>query len=185
MSQEGNYNYNPPAFDGDLVGPNGTWYTYSLQSNGNVWSTYVDGVLFGSVNLGVSNSGGNTPSAHAEVPGTLTTQIILGPVEFRDLAYRDTNNVWYNVSSATAYIGYGVGSDTVPSDAFPYGIQLVGVNDWLAGTGPAFVSQAGNGQLLWVGSRVIPEFPITQLPVLILCLTLVSILVRKKPRVHM
>jgi hypothetical protein len=140
-------NYNPADFEGDNVGPNGTWYTYSLQSNGNVWSTYVNGVLYGWVNLGTSNSGGNPPYAIAEVDA-YTTKTILPPVEFRYLAYRDTNDVWHNVSSATAYIGYAYGSERVPSGEFPnYGVQVVGVNDWLAGSG---LPQRGNGQLLWL-----------------------------------
>lgn len=168
-------------FEGDEVGPNGTWYTYSLQSNGNVWSAYINGVLDGSVYLGTANSGGNTPYAVAETPGTLTTHIILGPAEFRNLAYRDTNSVWHNVSAATGYIGYAVGSGRLPADeSFPYGLQVLGVNDWLAGSG---LTQTANGQLLWddgkLMSSAVPEFPITQLPTPIMCLTFVSVPVRK------
>ncbi len=154
-------------FEGDEVGPNGTWYTYSFQSNGNVWSAYVNGVLEGLVDLGTSNSGGSTPYALAEVEGAYTTNIILGPAEFRNLAYRDTNYAWHNVSSASGYIGYGVGSGRLPSgENIPYGLQVLGVNDWLAGSG---LPQTGIGQLVWDDGKVIvssavPEFPITQLP---------------------
>jgi hypothetical protein len=143
-----------------------------------MWYFYIDGVLDGSYNIGVSNSGGSTPYAYAEVEGAYTTSIILGPAEFRNLMYRDTNNVWQKVSSATANIGYGAGSGTLPPSAsFPYGVEVVGANDWIAGSG---LSQATNNQLLWVGSTVMPEFPITGLPALTLCVTLVLILVREK-----
>jgi hypothetical protein len=153
-------------FEGDEVGPNGTWYTYSFQSNGNVWSAYVNGVLEGSVDLGIANSGGNTPYALAEVEDAYTTNIILGPAEFRNLAYRDTNYVWHNVSTASGYIGYGVGSGKLPSrENIPYGLRVLGVNDWLAGSG---LPQTESGQLVWndgkvIVSSAIPEFPITQL----------------------
>ena len=164
-------------FDGDEVGPNGTWYTYSLQSSGNVWYAYVNGVLDGSVDLGTANSGGNAPRAIAEVEDAYTTNLILGPAEFRNLAYRDTNNLWHNVSAATGSIGYGVGSGTLPlNEKIPYGLQVLGVNDWLAGSG---LPQTWNGQLLWAESTAVPEFRTTQLPTLSVCLTFVSALARK------
>jgi len=153
---------------GDEVGPNGTWYTYSLQSNGNVWSTYVNGVLAGSADLALSNSGGNHPSAVAEVPRALTTDIILGPVEFRNFAYRDTNNEWHDVSSATAHIGLGAGSGTLPPGVNnPYGLQVLRANDWLAGSD---LPQPVNNQPIWTGSTAMPEFLITRLSVPVLCM---------------
>lgn len=132
------------------VGPDGSWHTYSLQSSGNTWYTYVDGVKVGSYDLGVSNSGGNTPYAVAEVyGGVVVTNIILGPAEFRNLAYRDINSVWHNVSAAIGYIGLGAGSGTLPSgENIPYGLQVLGPSDWLAGSG---LPPAKNGQLLWAG----------------------------------
>jgi len=143
------------TFQGDFDGgevANGTWHTYSLQSNGNVWSAYVDGVLDGSVGLGASNSGGHTLHAIAEVEDAYTTNIILGPAEFRDFAYRDTNSIWHNVSAAIGSIGYGVGSGGLPlNEKIPYGLQVLGVDEWLAGSG---LPQTGNGQLLWDDGRI-------------------------------
>jgi len=166
-------------FEGDEVA-NGTWNTYSFQSNGNVWSAYINGVLDGSVDLGVSNSGGKTPHAIAEVEDAYTTNTILGPAEFRNLAYRDTSNVWHNVSAAVASIGYGVGSGALPSyERIPYGLRVLGVNDWLAGSG---LPQNGNGQVLWNDgkmSNTVPELPITQLPTITICPSFVSAPVRK------
>jgi len=162
-------------FEGDEV-TNGTWYTYSIQSSGSVWSTYVNGALEGSVDLGASNSGGNTPRAIAEVEDAYTTTVILGPTEFRNLAYRDTSNVWHNVSAAVASVGYGVGSGALPSnEKIPYGLRVLGVNDWLAGTA---LPQSGNGQLLWdngkTTSNVGPE-----LCAITICLQLASAPVSK------
>jgi hypothetical protein len=131
------------------VGPDGSWHTYLLQSSGNTWYTYVDDVQVGSYNLGVPNSGGNTPYAVAEVNDVVTTNIILGPAEFRNLAYRDINSMWHNVSAATGYIGLGAGSGTLPSgESIPYGLRVLGPSDWLAGSG---LPQVENGQLLWAG----------------------------------
>lgn len=133
---------------GSEVGSNGTWSTYSIQSKGNFWFAYIDGVLIGSVNLGTSNSGGNTPYAIAEISDTLTTRTILGPVEFRNLSYRDMNNVWHPTSEAIAYAGYGAGSGTLlpTGERFSYGLQIIGVNDWLAGSG---FQQTYNNTIVW------------------------------------
>ena len=139
-----------------------------IASNGNVWSTYVNGVLAGSADLALSNSGGNHPSAVAEVPRALTTDIILGPVEFRNFAYRDTNNEWHDVSSATAHIGLGAGSGTLPPGVNnPYGLQVLRANDWLAGSD---LPQPVNNQPIWTGSTAMPEFLITRLSVPVLCM---------------
>jgi hypothetical protein len=158
-------NQGSSAFLGDYygwpVGPNGTWWTYSLQSYGDVWSAYIDGVIDGSVNLGASSSGGNPYAlyAFAEVSHVYSTNIPLGPVEFRDLAYRDTSNVWHNVSEGLASMGYGAGSAIGPTGAsFPYGLEVLGVNDWIVGSG---LPSTLNYTTIWSGSAVIPEFPTT------------------------
>ena len=165
------------------VGSDGSWHTYSLQSNGNTWYTYVDGVQVGYYDLAMSNSGGYTPFAFAEVAGVITTNIILGPVEFANLSYRDMNNVWHLAPEAFAWMGYGAGSGIPPAGMhFPYGLQVLGVNDWVAGSG---LPMTDNYTTIWNGSTAVPEFPAAQLPVLIVCLTLVSILSWKKPRAPM
>jgi len=144
--------------EGEAVGPNGTWYTYSIKSNGDTWFAYVNGMLEGSYDLGASSSGGNTPYAVAEVEGAYVTNIPLGPVEFRNLEYRDVNGIWHNVSSAVAWMGYGVGSGMLPSDArFPYGLKVLGVNDWIAGTG---LSTAYNNTSIWSASSAFSPAPI-------------------------
>lgn len=143
-------------FEGQEVGPNGTWYTYSIESNGNTWYAYINGIVDGSYDLGASNSDGNTPYAVAEVEGAYVTNIPLGPVEFRNLEYRDTNSVWHNVSNAIAWMGYGVGSGALPPGThFPYGLEVIGVNDWIAGTG---LPTTYNNTSIWSDSGTTPEF---------------------------
>lgn len=134
-------------FEGDEVGPNGTWYTYSMYSQGTTWSFYINGVLDGSYAVGLSSGNSNWLSAVAEVSAATTTHNALGPAEFRDFRYRDANNQWHNVTSALAYVGLGSGSGTLPpSIVNPYGLQVLSNNDWLAGSG---LPQAQNNQLLW------------------------------------
>jgi len=162
----------------EQVGPDNSWHTYSLQSNGgNTWYTFVDGTQVGSYDMGASNSNGNTPYALAEVTDVVTTDIVLGPVEFANLSYRDMNNAWYPVPEAFAWMGYGAGSGILPSGMnFPYGLQVLGVNDWIAGSG---YSLADNYTTIWNKSGVVPEFPSTLIPTLILSLALPLILLQK------
>lgn len=137
-------------FQGDEVGPDGAWYTYAMWSQGDTWSFYINNILDGSYNVGASSSSG-TLSAVAEVEGAYTTHTILGPTEFRDFAYRDTNNVWHNVSSAIGYVGLGAGSGTLPSEITnPYGLQVLSTNDWMAGSG---LPQIRNNQVLWANAQ--------------------------------
>lgn len=148
--------------EGGPVGPNGTWYTYSIESNGDTWYAYVNGIVDGSYDLGASSSGGNTPYAVAEVEGAYVTNIPLGPVEFRDLEYRDMNDVWHNVSAAVAWMGYGVGSGMLPSGAhFPYGLEVLGVNDWIAGTG---FPTTYNNTSVWSTTGAVPVIPDNSVP---------------------
>jgi hypothetical protein len=148
--------------EGQEVGPNGTWYTYRIESDGDTWYAYVNGIVEGSYDLGASNSAGSMPYAVAEVEGTYVTNIPLGPVEFRDLEYRDMNSVWHNVSDADAWMGYGVGSGTLPTGThFPYGLEVIGVNDWIAGTG---LSTTLNNTSVWSQSSAVPALSSASVP---------------------
>jgi len=166
--------------NGAPVGPNGTWYTYSIEGKGNTWYAYINGILDGSYDLGASNSGGNAPYAVAEVEQAYDTNIPLGPVEFRELEYRDMNNLWYNVSAAVAWMGYGLGSGTPPTGMnFPYGLEVIGNNDWIAGTG---LPPTYNNTSIWTNSAAAPEFSVTSAHALIVSLYPTATLLRKFPK---
>ena len=144
-------------YEGETVGPNGTWNTYSIRSVGNTWYAYVNGVADGSYDLGAQNSGGYTPYAIAEVEGAYDANIPLTQVEFRNLEYRDMSSVWHNVSDAVAWMGYGVGSGMLPAGTrFPYGLEVIGVNDWIAGSG---LPTTYNDTSVWSGSEAVPQLP--------------------------
>src|SRR5208337_5026819 len=73
----------------------------------------------------------------AEVVGRETDNV-LGPVEFRNLSYRDSNLVWHAAAVGLPLCCYGQGSATLPTSIpYPYGLWSVpGDNDhWLAGSG--------------------------------------------------
>jgi hypothetical protein len=136
----------------------------------------------GSANLGTSSSGGNTPYAFAEVSEAYSTNIPLGPVEFRDLTYRDANNVWHNVSDGLGWMGYGAGSAIAPASAsFPYGLKVLGVNHWIAGSG---LPLTYNDTTIWAGSAAAPEFPTTSIlsTIILLVSTLVIVSNGRKMR---
>lgn len=115
---------------GGAIAPNGTWIKFVVASTGTAWSAYVNGQKVGSVDLGIRDSKGLTPYAVAEVAGTTRTSNALGPVEFRNLTYRDTGGIWRIAPVGKAYIG------NVPSASNHYGVKgLPGEdNHWLAGS---------------------------------------------------
>ncbi len=122
--------------DGDVIGPNGTWVTFSLTASGTVWSAFVNQERVGSIDLKASNSGTNGPYASAEVAKVRETDNVLGPVEFRNLQYRDTSSEWHTVNSGVSNCCYSAGSDTFEG-SYPYGVEgILGENNhWLAGSG--------------------------------------------------
>lgn len=129
------------------AGSNGTWHLYSiLPSESSNWSFVVDGVTIYSSNFPSSTS---TSPAHlvAEMAsGPYLSQ--LGPVEFRDLAYLGSDDLWYPTSSLSLIDGCGA-ADTGPcSISNAYGIQPVGANDVVAGS-YASLSALASGQILW------------------------------------
>ena len=118
---------------GSVLSPNGTWVKFALEASGTVWFAYVNGQNVGSVDL--QQGSGYRVSAIAEVAGTKYTYEQLGPVEFRNLEYRDSSSSWHNLETASAYVGYGVGSAHPDVDEPYYMFAKVGVNNyWLAGS---------------------------------------------------
>ncbi len=135
--------------EGNVIGSNGTWYQFSLASAGNVWSAFVNGQQVGSIDLGISNSGGSSLYAVAEVAGTMRSDNILGPVKFRNLQYRDAFNRWHDATIGLSVCCFSAGSDTY-SGAYAYGVQSIpGQNNtWLAGSN-LFSSIQEEGINLW------------------------------------
>jgi hypothetical protein len=131
------------------IGPNGTWYKFSLTESGTRWYAYVNSAQVGSVDLGVTDSGTNGPFASAEVASTKNAQQVLGPVEFRNLEYRDLSGAWWQASEAQSLCCYSAGSDTYGGN-YSYGVESVpGENNyWLAGSNlPSPIQEEGD--YLW------------------------------------
>jgi len=144
---------------GNGIGPNGTWYKFSLTAQGTAWSASVNGHIVGSVDLGASSSAGNTPSAIAEVAGASTNHNVLGPVAFRNLEYRDLSNQWHVVERADYVCCFGAGSATTFAGSFSYSVQSIqGENNtWIAGSNLEFPIQSYSPSLwpsLWPWYRV-------------------------------
>ncbi|MGP8126857.1 MAG: hypothetical protein ACLP9D_03520 [Candidatus Bathyarchaeia archaeon] len=121
-----------------------SWVHFSLQSNGNTWTAYINNTPIGSAKLGMNY--GIDAHAVAEDAGTNSASNMIKPVEFRNLQYRDSSG-WHAVSPGDAISDFGVGS-AVYGGQFPYGIQTtVGINnDWMAGSGLPTVQ---HDQILW------------------------------------
>jgi len=113
-------------------------HMFSVANSGTVWYAYMDNRKLGSVDLQVTDSGGNRPYAIAEVAGTSRLDNKLGHVEFRNLQFRGKDGVWHEAAAGLKIIGYGAGSAYVGWADYPaYGVQgYVGENNhWLAGDG--------------------------------------------------
>ena len=115
-------------------GVNGTFNTYSFRSTGDVWNTYFNNQLIGSVNLGTSNSGPNPPSAFAEYANTSSNAWQIKNVSFKNLLVY-IGNVTRLVEQGFSSVSYGKGSLTALTN--PYGVQEVGnyLNYFVIGSG--------------------------------------------------
>ena len=142
-------NSNESSFYGGIggegtAGANGTFNAYSFKSNGNTWNFYFNNEQIGSVNLGASESGQNTPSALAEIANTNNNNFLMKVVKFRDVAFYNGNN-FVQIPNAYSQIGYGIGSEKTLQNT--YGVQEVdhAVNYFEVGSGLPVQS----GILLW------------------------------------
>jgi hypothetical protein len=134
---------------GSVPIPNGTWVPFSIRSSGTVWSAFVAGEEVGSIDLQESNSGMNGPYANAEVADTHDSDNVLGPVEFRNLAYRDKSLIWHDATYAVSVCCYGqTSAKLTDSENYPYGVvSIPGENNhWLAGSNLPSMKQ---GKYLW------------------------------------
>jgi hypothetical protein len=87
----------------------------------------------------------------------------LGPVEFRNLSYRDNYKTWQSVTSLSAISGCG-GVDSNCGISIPYGVTVLGANDIIAGAGEQLM-QAGS--LLWPQTFMLTVSAPSEVPVMI------------------
>jgi uncharacterized repeat protein (TIGR02543 family) len=127
------------------VGPDDSWHTYSIVPNvAGSWDFVLD----------------SQPVDHGFFTWTRSKDVVfvaaekitsssnpgaLGPVEFRNVAYL-TSDGWHQVNSLFVLRGCGYGSACIPD--IPYGVQVIGPNYVVVGTGQ---SRLQAGQLLWGG----------------------------------
>ena len=128
-------------------GAEGSWHLYQIIPNpSNGWNFVLDGQLAQSLNnFQASESKDQAYIVAEEVTSSPSASGILGPVEFRDLAYM-TPYGWHDVTSLTEILGCGVLNSKCGS--IPYGVSLVGPNDILAGAGQ---KSRTDGASLWKG----------------------------------
>lgn len=138
-------NTNSPPFIGSAgsAGPVGSWHTYSMISVGNgVWNFYMDNNYLGSspspgsplyLGGGASDSGSHFPAGIAEVAQTTNDKDIIGPAEFKNLAFKTSTRPWQQVPTGLWHIGLGA---TSAQGVNPYSVvEVEGVqNDFLAGS---------------------------------------------------
>ncbi|MEM3791605.1 MAG: hypothetical protein QXL16_02660 [Candidatus Micrarchaeaceae archaeon] len=147
------YEYFPPGWTGGFLGAigpvgsagkNGTINRYGFYSIGNTWYFQFNNETLGSEDLGTDNSGPYLPVAFGELANSSGAYSYINPVTFFNFSIYKYGT-FIGVGSATAYIGYGVGSKTNVPD--PYGVEEVGnkVNYFVVGSG----LPNNNGSILW------------------------------------
>lgn len=125
------------------VGSNGTWHQYTITPSAKgEWAFYLDGYQVDGLAFQSTHSK-NRVYVVAEKVTTSNSPGLLGPVEFRNVAYLKEDG-WHGVSQLYVLRGCGVSQKCGPS--IPYGVQLNGPNYIIAGSGEELLK---SGSLLW------------------------------------
>jgi hypothetical protein len=127
-------------------GPESAWHLYQiLPSVGNGWSFILDGQLVSSLNsVQWTKSKDPVYAVAEEVSSISSTSGSLGPVEFRNLSYHSLDG-WHQVGDLQAISGCG-GLTPNCGITIPYGVTMLGANDFIAGTGE---TPRKDHELLW------------------------------------
>jgi hypothetical protein len=124
------------------AGAQGSWHNYKIEpSLQDGWAFILDGHQVD--NFSTHYAPSKDPAYMVAEKVTLSLDPgVLGPVEFRNLAYLKQDG-WHNSSALYALVGCGVNPVCI---ANPYGISLEGPNQIIAGSG---LSQPQDRDLLW------------------------------------
>lgn len=138
----------------ESAGPNGTWHTYAILPNvANTWDFVLDGQPVDYVSFAWTHSNDSVFVAAEKITSSSVRPGVLGPVEFRNVTYLKEDG-WHYVDSLYVLRGCGYALSCPPD--IPYGVQLLGPNYIIAGTGE---SELQPRQLLWEMQPTIPGFP--------------------------
>jgi hypothetical protein len=125
------------------AGTNGTWHNYTISLNvEGGWGFVFDGRTVDSIPFGWTHSR-NPVYVAAEKVTSSSKPGVLGPVEFRNLAYLKEDG-WHSVNALFVLRACGFGTNCAPPN--PYGVGLHGPNQIVAGSGQ---TQLQNLALLW------------------------------------
>jgi ribosomal protein L40E len=135
-------------------GPEGAWHLYQiLPDAANGWSFLLDGQPVSSIDsVQWAKSKDPVYAVAEEVSGTSSTSGNLGPVEFRNLSYYSRDS-WHMVTKLSAISGCG-GLTPKCGIPIPYGITMLGANNFFAGIGEKVRK---DGELLWTQGEVLPN----------------------------
>ncbi len=126
------------------VGSNGTWHEYAITPSAvGGWAFLLDGNQVDNIGLHWTHSK-NRVYVVAEKVTSSTSPGLLGPVEFRNVAYLKDDG-WHGVSQLYVLRGCGVSQNC--GLGVPYGLQLKGPNYIVAGSGEDLLE---TGSLLWM-----------------------------------
>jgi len=117
------------------AGSNSTWHLYSIVPNSlDGWDFLLDGKKVSTVALhSWALSGDPVYAVAEEVTTSPVASGVLGPVEFRNLAYLKQDG-WHQVTSLTGLAGCGISTPDC-NIAIPYGVTVKGPDYMVAGTG--------------------------------------------------
>jgi hypothetical protein len=125
------------------AGVNGTWHNYTIAPDvAGGWSFVLDGRTVDRLPF-ASTTSRSAVFVVAEKVTASSKPGVLGPVEFRGLGYLKDGG-WHLVNELYVLRGCGLGTDCAPP--IPYGVDLHGPNDIIAGSGE---TQSQNLSFLW------------------------------------
>ena len=129
------------------TGPDGSWHLYQVSPDPvNGWRFILDGhAVWNFTIFQAVKSRDPAYMVAEEITGGPSTSGSLGPVEFRNLQYRNNSRTWTRVTSLRAISRCG-NTNSNCGLSIPYGVTALGPNDIIAGTGEQLTQ---TGVVLW------------------------------------
>jgi hypothetical protein len=138
----------------DSVEPNSTWHSYSIVYDSlttfaqRTWDFILDSSQVGLTQQTIDESKASTGSVLVfgeKITNNILNNIVLGPVEFRNLAYLNSGG-WHDIASLRARVNCLNKPNTKCDVEFPYGVSELGANHIIVGMG---MPNHTDGDLLW------------------------------------
>lgn len=139
------------------IGSEGSWHSYRIIADPQAgWDLVLDGLSVAVVSSPWVKSSQPAYFVAEEVTSAPQASGVLGPVEFRNLAYYK-DSVWRGVEALNAISNCGA-LNPYCGVSIPYGLSVQGPNDIIVGTG---MEMRQDGEPLWGSFNLTITFPVS------------------------